>query len=178
MTVEFSVAEAIFQSKKQLLEPFSWRDHLAGKLIERRSMECRVLVDGAVPRGVFFRISLRPQNLKAATLQLECDQPARKSHVPLYRFELHPLRAHSNALYGPKEINGLFIDAGVSHEHVFYDSLTNNGGLRVGERACQQARLVDENIEDFSAAYRYVCAKLRITNGGDVPLPEAQGWLL
>lgn len=178
MAVSFSIAEEIFQAEKKLLKPFPWREHLSGKLIERRSMECRVLIDGVAQRGVFFRISLRPQNLKAATFQLECDQPECKSHIPLYRFELHPLRAHVNAMYGPEEIRGRFIDAGVSHEHVFYDSLRRDGELRVGQKACQQARLPDENIEDFSDAYRYVCAKLRISNGGEVPPPEAQGWLL
>ena len=55
MTISFEVADRIFQAPKSLLKPIKWRVAESKKGNEQfRRLECRVAVDGGVPRGVFF----------------------------------------------------------------------------------------------------------------------------
>lgn len=142
----------------------------------RRTLEARIAIGNGVRRGVFFRIVIYPRSLTRVTFQLECDLPEGRNHVPLYRFELNPLRSHANKLYGPDEINGIFIDAGVPHEHIFYDSLRKDGAVR--KNACEQGRIVNEPPSDFSNALEFVCHKINILNFKDIPNPGDQGQLL
>lgn len=141
-----------------------------------RKLEARVQIDAGVPRGVFFRVLVHPGSLTNVIFQLDCDLPTGRTNIALYRFELNPVRPHINKLYGPDEINGVFIDAGVPHEHVFYDSLCNDGSLR--RRTDEQARIVEDTPEDFTTALDFVCRRTSITNGTDVPNPGDQGLLL
>lgn len=176
MPIPFEMAERIFVAEKQLISPF-WRDvQSATKSEQHRTLECRVTIAGGVPRGVMFRIGLFPRNLNSATFQLECDRPDVRSRVPLYRLELAPLGAHTNAQYGPDDINGLFIDPGITHEHDFHDSLTADGKLR--SKSDAQARIVANPPQDFSTALAYVCSRINVINPHDVPNPGTQGWLL
>jgi hypothetical protein len=176
MPIQFEIAESIFVAEKQLISPV-WRDiQNVTQSEQHRKLECRVAVTGGVPRGVTFRITLFPRNLNSAKFQLECDRPDIKSRVPLYRLELAPLSAHLNGSYGTDEINGLYIDPGVTHEHDFHDSLTKDGQLRL--RSCEQARIVANPPSDFATALRYVCSRINVINAQDVPNPGTQGWLL
>ena len=177
MTISFEVADRIFQAPKSLLKPIKWRVAESKKGNEQfRRLECRVAVDGGVPRGVFFRIAVFPRSLAWAMFQLECDLPSGRKHVPLYRLEVEPLSAHGNKLYGPDEINGAIFDAGETHEHVFYDSLKKDGTLR--PNACEQARKVNVEIRDFATGLRYACDRINIVNPDEVPPPADQGTLL
>ncbi|MFA9229704.1 MAG: hypothetical protein ACEQSU_02990 [Microgenomates group bacterium] len=108
--------------------------------------------------------------------QLEVDSTIGKNHTPLYRLDVNPHPPHSNRLYGPDEVNGLYIPAGQTHEHDFHDSITSQGELRV--RADEQARPVILAHEDFVSVLGYVCSKINVVNGNDLPEPEAQGLLL
>jgi hypothetical protein len=54
--------------------------------------------------------------------------------------------------------------------------LTASGELRA--RADEQARPVSEVLEDFRAALSYVCSKLSLINGNELPEPPSQGILL
>ena len=177
MPIPFELADRIFQAEKRLLKPLKWKAVVSPKGNEqRRLLECRVAVDGGVLRGVFFRIRVLPGSLARAVFQLECDLPASRVHVPLYRLEVQPLRGHTNRLYGPNEINGRLFSPGETHEHVFYDSLKKDRTLR--SNACEQARRVEVEIKNFSTGLRFACDRIKITNAEDVPPPGDQGILL
>ena len=70
----------------------------------------------------------------------------------------------------------MFIDVGVPHEHVFYDSLRSDGELRT--RPDEQGRIVANPPEDFTTALAHVCSRINIVNGGDIPPLKRQGALL
>lgn len=177
MTISFDVADRIFQAEKRLLKPLKWKAVESSKGNEqRRLLECRVSVDGGVPRGVFFRVRVLPGSLARAVFQLECDLPSSRVHVPLYRLEVQPLRGHMNKLYGPDEINGRLLLPGETHEHVFYDSIRKDNTLRVN--SCEQARKVEVEIKNFATGLRFACDRLKIVNAEDVPPPGDQGTLL
>lgn len=177
MPIAFEIADHIFRAEKLLLKPFQWHAVAAKRANEqRKKLECRVEVAGAVPRGVFFRITVYPRSLARASFQLECDLPSGRSHVPLYRLEVDPLRPHVNKPYGPDEINGLPVDAGQTHEHVFYDSLKAGNVLRAN--ACEQARIVNNPPRDFPTGLGLACSRINVVNGHEVPSPGDQGQLL
>lgn len=177
MKISLDDADEIFKANKRLLPPLRWQTVDSKNSNEqRRKLECRLEVGGGVRRGVFFRIIVYPRSLVRATFQLECDMPSGRAHVPLYRLELSPVRPHINKTYGPSEISGLRIPAGQTHEHVFYDSVKNDGGLR--ENACEQARIVNPEPLDFASALEQVCSRINVLNGYDVPNPGDQGMLL
>lgn len=178
MPIPFDVADNIFKCAKTLQAPLRWElvksNNKAREL--RKRLECRVAVDGTIPRGVWFRIIVYPRSLSCMSFQLECDHPQKpRQHIPLYRLEMSPVRAHTNKLYGDDEINGLFLAAGQTHEHAFYDSLTAQGELRVD--SCQQARGISSPPEDFATGLEFVCGRIHVSNGADVPPPEDQGML-
>ena len=178
MTISYDDAHQIFIAEKRLLKPRTWstvpKGNSNAEMVQK--FESRVLIDTAVPRGVFFRILIHPASLTNVVFMLDCDSPSGRTNVALYRFELEPIRPHINKLWGPEDINGLRIAAGVTHEHLFYDCVTQDGKLRT--RTDLQARIVEEPPEDFSTALDYVCRRTNIINGGDVPTPRAQGQLL
>lgn len=177
MPIPFEIADKIFRAEKRLLGPYRWEPvENAERKEQRRRLECRVALGEAVPRGVFFRATTFPGSLTRMTFQLETDLPEGRRHVHLYRLETDPARPHVNKLYGPDEINGLFIPARQTHEHAFYDSLTSVGELR--SSSCEQARIVAEKLNDFATALGRVCSRINVVNGGDVPAPMAQGELI
>jgi hypothetical protein len=177
MPIPFSEADYIFRASKRLLKPLRW-DQLSGpkKVDTRTSLEARFEIAGVVPRGVFFRIVAHPGSLTRVTFQLEVDLNAVRFKPVLYRFELNPARAHTNKMYGPEDVAGVFIDAGVPHEHMFYDSLKGDGELRA--RPDEQGRIVANPPSDFATAFMYVCSRINIVNGGDVPPLRKQGILI
>lgn len=170
-------AETIYSAPKKLLGPFS-RNIVDEKSTRnaRTSFDCRVEIGSAIRRGVFFRISIFSGAGFRAMFQLEVDSANGKSHTPLYRLDVNPYAPHANALYGSEEINGLFIPADQTHEHDFHYSLTGKGELRA--RADEQASPVALAREDFVSVLGYVCSKINIVNGNELPEPGAQGLLL
>ena len=155
----------------------TWDERVGQRKNDTRTcLEARVEIAGAVPRGVFFRIVSHPGSLARVTFQLEVERDRSRSKPVLYRFELSPARPHTNKLYGGDDINGVFIDTGVPHEHVFYDSLKSNGELRT--RPDEQARIVANPPEDFTTALAHVCSRINIINGGDITPLKKQGALL
>lgn len=178
MVMRFDDADHIFKCPKRLKKPLRWESIPKNNSASEhcRRLECRVEIDGGIRRGVFFRIIVYPGSLTRVTFQLETEQANGRSRGVLYRFELNPLRPHTNKLYGPDEVNGLRIDAGVPHEHVFYDSLSSDGCLR--KRCDEQGRIVHDPPEDFPTALAYVCRRINLLNGSDVPNPGDQGLLL
>ena len=177
MQISFEDADRIYRAEKRLLGPFRWRAaHSKSGKEQRRGMESRVEVAGGVSRGVVFRVTVFPGSLARATFQLECDQAKGRTHDPLYRLELNPRRPHTNKLYGPDELNGRFFPAGETHEHVFYDSRRN--GRSLGSMSCEQARPLTNPPGDYPTALQFVCSRINIINGDDVPNPGDQGQLL
>lgn len=177
MSIPFKEADFIFQSSKRLLRPLKWEERFgAGKNDTRTCLEARIEISGTVPRGVFFRVVSHPGSLARVTFQLEVDLSGSRFRPVLYRFELSPARPHTNKLYGDEDINGLYIDAGVPHEHVFYDSRKADGELR--KRPDEQGRIVTTPPTDFTTSLVYVCSRINIINGGEVPPLTRQGALL
>lgn len=178
MSLSYADADHIFCSKKRLLKPLLWERVPQGNNPREsyQQLQARFEIDGGLRRGVFFRIHAFPGSLSSLTFQLECDGVAGRTRAPLYRLELNPRSRHVNQPYGPDDVNGLVLPAGVPHEHVFKDSLTTDGRLR--SRTDQQARLLPDPPQDFAGALDYVCRRINIVNGSDVPKPEAQGDLL
>ncbi|ABF63521.1 hypothetical protein TM1040_0788 [Ruegeria sp. TM1040] len=177
MPIQYSLADRIFQTSKDLLPPFEWKPTTNGSGHEhRRGIECRVRIGGSMPRGVFFRIALFPRFRLRATFQLECERDSGRAHIPLYRLDVDPASAHQNKLFGPPEVHGIFLPQGKNHEHIFYDSLREDGGLRL--HGAVQARPVEADFTEFSEALAYVCDTLKINNRGDLPPPGDQGVLL
>lgn len=175
MIIPCDEADHIFRSPKRLLSPMEW-GYRTGGGIEQVYLECRVQMDGgAVPRGVFFRVITYPAFLSTFTFQLDCDRPEARTHVPLYRLEIAPIRRHTNKMYGPDDIAGRLFAAGETHEHDFHDSLTETGELRTA--SCEQARPVLNPPHDFATALARVCSRINIVNGEDLPSPRTQGSL-
>ncbi|MEP3180385.1 MAG: hypothetical protein ABJO45_12620 [Lentilitoribacter sp.] len=178
MPIDFEIVDKIFCTQKYLLPPFDWKTVPASNTKEQRQcFETRIKLEGTIPRGVWFRITIFPGSLIRSVFQLECDIPNSRTHVPLYRLELDPLTAHTNKLYGDDEVNGVFIDAGVTHEHIFYDSLKPGNILRKPNRCDEQARIVKDPPSDFAHALSYVAVKIELQNADQIPHPNAQGLL-
>tara|TARA_R110000850_G_scaffold66852_4_gene148367 strand:- start:1508 stop:2041 length:534 start_codon:yes stop_codon:yes gene_type:complete len=177
MPIPFSEADQVYSAPKRLLKPLRWIEITGSRKTDvRTSLEARVEISGAVPRGVYFRIVAHPGSLTRITFQLEVDLVGERFKPALYRFELNPSRDHTNKLYGPNEISGVFIGAGIPHEHRFYDSLKKDGELR--SKPDEQGRIVPDPPTDFPTALTYVCGRINITNGADVPPLKIQGNLI
>lgn len=176
--MDFEIADMIFRAPKRLIGSREWKPVNAGRKHTHRSYEQQIALRESIPRGVYFRALVYPFPKESATFQLECDLPRTRTRLTLYRLELKPLKPHVNKLYGPENINGVLIGAGITHEHLFYDSVTDARHLRVGQAACEQARVVHDPPQDFTTALTYVCSRINILNGEEVPLPEDQGILL
>jgi hypothetical protein len=174
MQLTAALANAIFDGRKRLVAPFEWRPN-ARNGQDHHLFECRVEMGGGIRQGIIFRIVTYPRGLESYTYQLECENQDTRSNIPLYRLDLKPIKAHVNMLFGSDEVNGLYFEAGVTHEHDFRDSLTADGQLR--SNSCVQARLVADPPQDFATALVRVCSRINVINSGDVPLPPSQGSL-
>ncbi|MEM5469147.1 hypothetical protein [Celeribacter marinus] len=177
MTLQFSDADYIYKTEKELIGPYIWRDEPYKNEVHDK-LESRVQVSGGVARGVFFRVTVMLRWPDSMMFQLECDDALTRTHHPLYRLDVNPLAPHSNRLYGSNDINGLFIEAGRNHEHIFYDSVKDDNTLRKGQKCAQQARQVMKSFAKFEEARDFVCDKLNIQNGHEIAAPTLQGYLL
>lgn len=170
-------ATAYLFAEKRLLAGHDWRrkQNRDGKY-PILFYEARVSIDGALPRGLRFRISIFPTYPNVATFQLEIDIPGSRTCMPLYRLEWQPLSGHSNGRNCSPELQDLIFKPGDTHEHLCTDNLSHAEG-RVLKSGVQAARGLDHDFGSFDEALSYVCDKLNIQNPGDIPPSEAQAEL-
>jgi hypothetical protein len=91
--------------------------------------------------------------------------------------EWHPQSAHTNAFNcADPELSGIFFPYGETHEHFCLDHLDGRGVVKAHDVHAARRILVDP--ADFNDALTYVCARIRIENGGDIPPSLAQGELV
>lgn len=126
-----------------------------------------------LPRGVWFRIQHWQDKPKVATFQLECEQPNTRERFTIYRLELNPFGIHVNSNHGPSHLNGLFIDAGVTHEHSYGHYLGMDNEM-VLPKFTPLAAVTRNPPQDFDSALVLACAKTHIMNQGDIPAAPLQ----
>lgn len=176
MTIPLSDANYLLGADKQLIEMRSW---VWSGNCEKRSplliFWSRILIDGALPRGLWFRISVFPKYPDVATFQMDMEKPGVRTHLELYRLEWRPLTGHVNGMGEncPEELKGLVFAAGDTHEHICND---NVGPIenRIRASGVQSARKIEPDFESYDAALAYVCDKLRIVNWRGIPQSTAQ----
>src|SRR5271166_2285918 len=168
MTLSIEDAKLIITARKRLIGIREWhlKPNRGASVVS--TFEARIEIDGTLPRGVWFRASVRPRQIDSATFQLECDLPDKRSHLPLYRLDWRPLSIHVNGQNGPEELRGLVFGAGESHEHICFDhSADREGRLRAG--GVHSATKIDPDFPSYADALAYVCAKLNLSNCVEIP---------
>jgi len=176
MTIPVTDAIFLLQSRKRLTDLHAWdrksnRDKKTPLLI----FQSRVAIENALPRGVWFRISVIPQFQDSATFQLDVEKPGERSHLELYRLDWRPPTGHANGMGQdcPEELRGLVFSPGQTHEHICTDNLANAEG-RLRASGVKAARKIEPDLENYDEALRYVCGRLFIENGNDIPASNAQ----
>lgn len=174
MTLSVSDAKSILRAKKRLIDLHPWvRKCRDGKEVQIE-FKSRISVSSSMPRGLWFRCVLWASYPDVANIQLECDIPDNKSHLPLYRLDWKPLDTHLNGNFGPKNLRGLFFDVGETHEHCCLYNICHND-LIIRANGVQTARRITPDFLSYKDALIYVCARIGIVNLDEVPPPEAQG---
>ena len=175
MVLLIAEAREILDAPKTLVNILGWkpRPAMAGPVVIY-NFEARVRASSSLPRGVWFRIVVRNVFRMTATFQLDCDDLGNQSHIPVYRLDWRPLRAHTNGNLGPPELHGLFFDKGVTHEHFCFDHVAP-GEQRLRSGGVQSARRIDRDIADFRSALSHACDTINLDHRGEIPEPNAQG---
>jgi hypothetical protein len=177
MSLSGDDARYILETEKNVAKRLEWlaasgsRDGCA----RRVAFESRINLKGmSLPRGIWFRASVIPQYPDQATFQIECENPGVRAHIPLFRMEWRPMRSHRNGALGPEELQGLFIDVGVTHAHSCLDHIdSETGDVLAG--GVHTARVVIPDPATYDEALIWFCTQTRIINPGDIPPPPAQG---
>ena len=173
-----SVTEAVFllRSRKRLTDLHAWdrkgnRDNRHPLLIFRS----RVSIETTLPQGLWFRIIVNPQFPDTATFQLDIEKPRERSHLELYRLDWRPPTGHSNGMGQdcPEDLRGLVFAAGETHEHICTDNLANAEG-RLRASGMKDARKIEPDFGNYDEALSYVCDRLLVENGNDIPPTNAQ----
>jgi hypothetical protein len=175
MTLEIADAKNILRASKTLLDIHQWKTELSrNRKYYQASFESRVAFDGAIRRGLWFRINHLSTESQAATFQLECDIPNSRTHMPLYRLDFRRSHTHSNSLdWGPSSLRGKFFCARETHEHnCIFHLIPKLKRLRAG--GVHTARKIDPDFANYEAALAHVCAMLKIQNGDRIPVRTAQ----
>lgn len=167
-------------SEKHLLPSRSWeekknRDGKTPALFH----ESRVRLGATMPRGLKFRITIFPKFPDTATFQLDCDQaPSLRTRWHLYRLDWGPISPHANPMHRwvPDELRGTTFACGETHDHICLDHLYADGAT-LRSPGVHAARRVTCDLSSYDAALAYVCDKLKIINGRDIPPSNAQ-WIL
>jgi len=177
MKLSLEDAKHILRSRKTLIQISAWEHKTRGASELQCAFQCRVMLDGAMPRGLWFRCTTFPRFPNTASFQLECDIPGNRSHLPLYRLDWHPLSPHPNGDFGPSCLRGSYMDVGQTHEHIcVYHADLKKREIRAG--GVQTAAVITPDFGDFNDALRYVCDTLKIGNLGDIPPQKSQGTLV
>ena len=169
MAISLATAKLLLTTKKTLLVSQGWFSgsdrHSDNKVWK---FECRVREGDELPQGLWFRIQAWQRYPKTSTIQLECDQPDGKSHMPLYRLDLTPFTSHQNGPKGPENLANKFIDVGVSHQHsyLFYDGMAD---FELSKSTSPLAEVLVNAPTDLDKALDYVCDILKIDNRRDIP---------
>ena len=79
-----------------------------------------------------------------------------------------------NGALGPAELQGLYIDEGVTHAHSCLDHIDGQNG-EVLDGGVHAARIISPDFGSFEEALIWFCRETRITNPGDIPPPPTQG---
>ncbi len=169
-------AKAYLESDKVLVQPQGWRPK--DNRVKKHPVlffESRVRISTVLPRGLRFRVSIFPTFPDMATFQLDCELPPARTCLPLYRLEWRPLAGHGNSMdvNVPEELRGLVFHPGETHEHICTDCMISDRS-RLTSAGVHAARRVEPDFQTYEAALAYVCDKLRIRNGRDIPPPNAQ----
>jgi hypothetical protein len=170
-------ARYILETEKRVAKRLEWQPASSSRVgcARRVAFESRISLKGmSLPRGIWFRASVIPQYAGQATFQIECENPGTKSHIPLFRMEWRPMRSHKNGSLGPDELQGLFIDEGVTHAHSCIDHLDIEAD-EVLSGGVHTARIVTPDPATYDEALIWFCTQTRIVNPGDIPPPPAQG---
>lgn len=132
---------------------------------------CRVAQPEVMPRGLWFRITLWPKYPKTMTFQMDLEIPKLEGHLVLYRLEVDPDSVHANK----KNCSGgaTFFNVGETHEHSYIHDL-GNVLETVDKKGSPCAVRIERDFVDFTEALTFVCGRLNIQNGGDLPKPVAQ----
>ena len=178
MQPSLSEAKQLLETSKRL-SGSRWNPRVNREgIAQRHSYECRLEVDGALPRGLWFRVIVFPRHLNVATFQMDCELPGTRANLPLYRLEWRPLSGHINAMSGcPVEFAGRLFLSGETHEHCCLDHAIESEN-RIKSGGVHFARPILPDFQNFNEALAYVCEKIHIVNGDEIPPPGAQGSLL
>ena len=173
MKLALAEAKRILEAKKELYDPHPW-----GPVNNRTgstplSFSARVRLDGGAYRGLWFRASTFTDNPDTGMFQLDMERPGVRAHLPLYRLDWRPFRAHLNGPDGPEELRGLLFKEGVTHEHICLFDADDKGEIRSGN--LETAKIVTPDPGGFQEALTYVCATLSIMNQDDIPPASSQG---
>ena len=176
MTIPVTDALFLLQSRKRLTTLGAWvwkgnRDKKPALLM----FQSRTAIESALPRGLWFRISIMPQFPNSATFQLDLEKPGERSHLELYRLDWRPPTGHANGMGPdcPEDLRGLIFAPGQTHEHICTDNLANAEG-RLRASGVKAARKIEPDFGNYDEAVRYVCGRLFIENGNDIPASNAQ----
>lgn len=178
MDLSIKEAQRIYQSEKYLIEPIRWEDVPNRKYKSPQSkIECRISINDAIQRNIFFRIVSNPVYPQTLMFQLEVNSLDSRTNIPLYRLDVNPSSAHTNLLTASDELSGLFFQIGETHEHIFLDNLTNDGS-EIRKQSDAIARRINEPPDTFMSCLNYICGKLNIMNYNAIPNITDQGSLL
>lgn len=170
-------ARYILEADKRLARRQPWSVAGGSRIgcARRVKFECRINLRSTMPRGIWFRASVIPQYADGATFQIECENLSYKSHIPLFRLDWRPMQVHVNSRgCGPEELQGLFIDAGVTHTHSCLDHIDAETG-EIPPAGVHMARIVSPDFASYDQALIWFCRQTRIINSGDIPPPPMQG---
>jgi hypothetical protein len=94
-------AKRILEAEKQLFDRHAWKeaDNRHGRSVTD-TFRARVSLDGGAVRGLWFRVSTVRNNADNGMFQLDMERPDVRAHLPLYRLEWRPFRAHLNGPTG------------------------------------------------------------------------------
>jgi hypothetical protein len=158
---------------KWLLEPQKWRIENDKKANPVWKLKTRVRTVSSLPRGLWFRAELWQHHEKTSVFQLEFDFPKVTKHCVLYRLEIAPFGTHTNFGKGPDHLEGLFIDANVTHEHSYGFYRNEDDFEFTPETPSPFADLIRTPPVDFAGGIAHVSDTLKIKNlGGILPIPK------
>lgn len=175
MKLTKSEAKYLIESPKRLIDIHTWKvvDNRCGCSVTH-SFKSRIEIDGTLPRGIWFRCVKIYGRESDCTFQLDQEQIKIRSHIPLYRLDWKPSRAHVNGKCGPEELRGILIPSLTTHEHICLDNCDDETGF-IRFEGLKTARIIEPDFQTFIEALRYVCDKLNIQNWDEIPPPIVQG---
>ena len=155
----------------KLLAPGQWLPSYdaAGKEVARK-LECRFVAAHPQIDRLRLSVSIKHGSVSNFSFHTHLTLPTVKTTWQVFRLDVGQAAQHTNKIRTGHPFSGHLFPCRSTHEHNFTDSVVPG--------ACDFAVPPSEDVTDFSAAVRYVCGKMNITNADDLPPPVAQGFLL